>query len=327
MALSELAVICLAALGAERLTGASRGRRCAVGTLMCVAILERGWCRMERMPVYAQPPPVARLSTLLTQLQEEVVPFAALDEGPVPRRILINGHVFRFGNLPMVYGLDHAVGGRPTLLSPRHSLLVPPLPPGMFGVLGAAVVYRAAPCFLRQPDGFLLRQGRLGGCLLLATSEPSRFTLLSVARSAASDAEMAGHLQTEPGGPISVLASPSEVARRTQPSTHPERVTVQSYHPGQATLQVEAMHDRFLLARESWNPGWEARVDDVAVPTARAAGVFFVIPVPAGRHKVTLTYRQPGLAAGFCGSALWLACAGVALVRERSRRHTAAPRE
>ncbi|RMG12259.1 MAG: hypothetical protein D6731_14195, partial [Planctomycetota bacterium] len=57
------------------------------------------------------------------------------------------------------------------------------------------------------------------------------------------------------------------------------------------TWQVTAPAAGWLVVADVWYPGWRARVDGVPVPVLRADYLFRAVPVPAGRHQVTLTYR------------------------------------
>jgi hypothetical protein len=46
-----------------------------------------------------------------------------------------------------------------------------------------------------------------------------------------------------------------------------------------------------LVLRDSWYPGWEARVDGTKVPIYRVNGCFRGVIVPAGEHKVVFEYK------------------------------------
>ena len=70
-------------------------------------------------------------------------------------------------------------------------------------------------------------------------------------------------------------------------------------------LTAEAGAPTTLLIREAWAPAWQARVDGAAVEMPR--GRHREISLPAGRHRVELSYRPPRLAAA-------LALSGLALV-------------
>ena len=80
-----------------------------------------------------------------------------------------------------------------------------------------------------------------------------------------------------------------------------------SYAPGEVRLDVASVGARLLLVRESWDAGWEARVDGERTPLYEAAGIFFAVPVPPGRHRVALSYRTPGFRIGLLVTGLWLA--------------------
>jgi hypothetical protein len=86
-------------------------------------------------------------------------------------------------------------------------------------------------------------------------------------------------------------------------------------------LQAEAEADTTLTVREAWAPGWTARVDGGAVAMTRARHL--EIALPAGRHRVQLTYRPPRLAEALGASGLALGLL-VALVRPRTASPAAA---
>lgn len=53
-----------------------------------------------------------------------------------------------------------------------------------------------------------------------------------------------------------------------------------------------------LIVSQAWFPGWKATVDHRSTPVIRADGLLQGVPVPAGTHQITLTYRTPGLRSG-----------------------------
>jgi uncharacterized membrane protein YfhO len=86
-----------------------------------------------------------------------------------------------------------------------------------------------------------------------------------------------------------------------------------------------------VVIRNAWDRGWSATVDGRAVPVLRADYFLQGVAVPAGRHEIRLTYRDPTIVAGIAlsvgvwlvfGVALgWLVWAG----RRRRRRATPSP--
>lgn len=68
-------------------------------------------------------------------------------------------------------------------------------------------------------------------------------------------------------------------------------VKLLSYHPEKLEYEVNAATDKILLFSEVWYPdGWKAFVDGTETPIARADYVLRAIRVPAGKHKVELSY-------------------------------------
>jgi uncharacterized membrane protein YfhO len=51
-------------------------------------------------------------------------------------------------------------------------------------------------------------------------------------------------------------------------------------------------------------PGWSATVDGKAVKTTELLGAFTGVPVPAGSHRIVLSFTPPGFTAGLGGSAV-----------------------
>lgn len=75
-------------------------------------------------------------------------------------------------------------------------------------------------------------------------------------------------------------------------------------------LDVEASRATSLLVRDAFAPGWEATVAGQAVPMRRSQGGHRELDVPAGRSRVVMSYRPPGLRLGLAvagASALALA--------------------
>lgn len=71
-----------------------------------------------------------------------------------------------------------------------------------------------------------------------------------------------------------------------------------------------------VVVNEPFAPGWSATVDGAPAPLWPANALVRGVPAPAGRHRISLRYRAPGLASGAALSALALVAA-VALSRRR----------
>jgi uncharacterized membrane protein YfhO len=57
-------------------------------------------------------------------------------------------------------------------------------------------------------------------------------------------------------------------------------------------------------------PGWSVTVDGKAVKTTELLGAFTGVPVPAGTHRISMSFVPPGLYAGIGGSAVGLVALG-----------------
>ncbi len=323
--LTELVLVWLAALGFERLRASPRGAvRVLALALALGAVGERAVYTCGRFASsYVPLGPLERpLDFLLATLREDVAPFAqATEEHGVPPRVYFEAWPHRYGNLPMLYGVESAAGGVTALLSPRHGkLLRPPIERVLYDVAGVRLVFVPGRC----PSGIPLVKRELTvvhagayGCLLQNPHAPRRYDFLRAARATASMNDMVTLVHDSPRGAVPVWGPPEEIARRTAPAETPGGIRVLASRPGDVTLATTAVRDGLLLVRESWKPGWEAQVDGAPLPVWPAASIFFAVPVPGGSHVVRLRYRQPGLAPGLGLAAGWLALAAVVAVRRR----------
>jgi len=87
---------------------------------------------------------------------------------------------------------------------------------------------------------------------------------------------------------------PSRQNRETDPA-----VSVQKFHRNSYTLAVEAPRPGLIYCSDSFARGWTARVNGRSSKVLPANFAFRAIEVPAGRVVVELSYRPPGLTAGW----------------------------
>lgn len=87
-------------------------------------------------------------------------------------------------------------------------------------------------------------------------------------------------------------------------------------------VEVESAGRALLLLSEMHYQGWSARLDGEPCPVLRADYLLRAVPIPAGRHTVTMWYRPPGLWPGVFISlgALLLLLAGPWLYRRFGAR-------
>lgn len=82
-------------------------------------------------------------------------------------------------------------------------------------------------------------------------------------------------------------------------------VTVTGESPVELSLTLQAEEDVWLLVLKPRLPGWRAFVDGVPVRTAIGDGLFFAVPVSAGKHEVRLAMTYSSI---LVDSARQLAC-------------------
>jgi hypothetical protein len=108
----------------------------------------------------------------------------------------------------------------------------------------------------------------------------------------------------------------------------PGEVRVLGYAAERVTLQADLSRPALVVLNDQVAPGWTAEVDGQPAPLGPANLVARGVPAPAGRHRVTLSYRAPGLTAGALASlltlALLLALGGSDYFRSRRRKMASA---
>lgn len=88
--------------------------------------------------------------------------------------------------------------------------------------------------------------------------------------------------------------------------------------PERIEVRLDGVENPALLVlTESWAPGWQARVDGVAVMPLPADLRVLGVPLPAGAQQVVLAYRTPRLEAGALASAVALVVCLLLAMRRR----------
>jgi hypothetical protein len=129
---------------------------------------------------------------------------------------------------------------------------------------------------------------------------------------------------TDPGFPYRDAAVLDSQPREAEPGRGaPGEARLVRRDPTELVFESRARAPAILVASELWYPGWRAEVDGGERRIMRADGVLRAVEVPAGTHRVTMTYRPTHWGAAVAASAAGvLLLAGVslaALVRRRRR--------
>jgi len=102
----------------------------------------------------------------------------------------------------------------------------------------------------------------------------------------------------------------------------PGRASIDTYAADRVVARTSASHRALLVLTDVWYPGWKAKVDGRTTPVRRVDYLLRGVTIPAGTHRVELTYEPPSWRAGWVVSLVAL-IAMVTIVltgRRRPRR-------
>ncbi|MHB8681198.1 MAG: YfhO family protein [Acidimicrobiales bacterium] len=166
--------------------------------------------------------------------------------------------------------------------------------------------------------------GTVGGAPYFAVPGSSLLAVVGRHVTAPGDAAALGLAEAcgfDPGAMVILDNSSYHPADRTPTSAfsgrNPRSATARlgSGTPDDERVTVKTSAPAYLVVRQTWAPGWHVTVDGVAAELFRADVAFDAVAVPAGTHRVELTYEAPGLLPGELVSLLALLAltAGMAL--------------
>ena len=90
------------------------------------------------------------------------------------------------------------------------------------------------------------------------------------------------------------------------------QVSAAAFANQKITFQTEAPAASLVVVAQTWYPAWRAYVDGRPVKLWRANYAFQALEVPAGKHRVELSYRDPAFLIGLGLSGLGVfGCLGI----------------
>jgi hypothetical protein len=114
------------------------------------------------------------------------------------------------------------------------------------------------------------------------------------------------------GGLALIAEGQGAAALKAEPS-RAGNCRVETYRGSRLDAVCTAKREGIAVFVEQFNPGWQATVDGVPRPVLRVNHLLRGVSVPLGTHRVTMSFRPPGLTAGLLMSgfslALLLGCA------------------
>jgi hypothetical protein len=128
---------------------------------------------------------------------------------------------------------------------------------------------------------------------------------------------------TEPGfdpRAEAVVERPVAGLPRSGGAPAPGDVRLHTVEPERMGAEVSTRAPAMLVTADVFLPGWRARVDGREVPLERVDYLLRGVPVPAGRHRVELTYRPLGWTAGWIVTLLAALGLTAAVLVARRRR-------
>ena len=95
-----------------------------------------------------------------------------------------------------------------------------------------------------------------------------------------------------------VLSSSTRSVQRTIPHAPPGRAVRVELRPDRVTLTAQMPAPGFVVLVDTWDPGWQATVDDEPATVLRANLAFRAVAVAAGEHRVEMRYRPRSVLGG-----------------------------
>lgn len=95
--------------------------------------------------------------------------------------------------------------------------------------------------------------------------------------------------------------------------------TIHTFEPERVVIETESDTASTLTLTDTWYPGWAAQVDGT-ITIIEKAGAFRSVPVPAGTHTVTMTYKPKSATYGAILSMISIAGTIIGLVMVKRKR-------
>ena len=129
----------------------------------------------------------------------------------------------------------------------------------------------------RTPDGYIYENPRaLPRVLFATTAQQANFANLIAS----------GGMPALNYASTVLLEAPTVAANR-----RPGTASLSTYTNTRIEIDTNSPDGGWLVLNDVWHPWWSAAVDGQATPILRANVMFRAIEVPAGRHRVTFTFK------------------------------------
>ncbi|HYY42548.1 MAG TPA: hypothetical protein VE775_07420, partial [Pyrinomonadaceae bacterium] len=130
----------------------------------------------------------------------------------------------------------------------------------------------------------------------------------------------AGAREFDPRRTALLEVRPEELPRLPGGAPPPQATTQVAYRPNGIDVETESSTPALLVVSEMTYPGWVATVDDAAATLYTTDFIIQSVPVPAGRHHVSLRYTAPAARNGaLIGLATLLLMCALGVYQRRGR--------
>jgi len=142
---------------------------------------------------------------------------------------------------------------------------------------------------------------------------------------------LSGNLDDRPFDPrrtALIEIEPNKLPQLTgRPLSPDSYARVLSYEPNRLTIETNSDQQTVLVVSEIHYPGWVAMLDGAKTPIHQTDFLLRGVVVPAGKHRVEMSYRAPQARNGAIISLLTLGLIGWIAVRARRQSRTTGLRE
>lgn len=223
-------------------------------------------------------------------------------------RVELAGIDFHWPNAGMVHGFDHVLGYNPLRLA-RYSratgaedhVALPeqrrfaPLFPGygarLADLLGLRWIVTDVPLSAIDPAADLPEVARFGAIRVYENAGAlPRVLFVDGERPVDVAALLADGAWPEGFDPAREVLLAQAQPRPPGP-TPPGRARIARYANTEVVVEVEAERPGVLVLNDMWHRWWRAEIDGRPVPLLEANGLFRAVRVPAGRHRVRVSFH------------------------------------
>jgi hypothetical protein len=175
------------------------------------------------------------------------------------------------------------------------------------------------------PDAVAVaREGRWA--LFELPSAPPRASVVTSWTVVAGNAQALGAVADPAFDPATEVVLERSPGLSREVSIRGGQASYQAQSEQSARVQVQTPVPAVVVVRNAYDPNWHAEVDGHPIRVLPADSIDQGIPVPAGRHTITLAYDDPWVGRGLIGSgvALALLFGGALALKRRLRSGEAA---